>query len=863
MSDGPVVPGPSSDTTDTQFGMLPPGTFIVKKSATAENFEYLNSLVGGGTPMSDGGKLQPVMLTPEEFAVPPEIVNQGNNLNTLEDINSGRIVMRRTGGLIPRIQKFAAVNPIRVVRNINTRGTGLVNPLKFVGTRRQIQGMDPSWSPRGAKAGDTWNLKPPTGVYGIGRHSGLNERLAAGTASSSEYLDSLRQYARAKGIRRREVVGTTDQFLDSLVSGRIITRAEADDILNDLSGSYIERVRRMGVIGDTTNPYNDISRDAISRSPVSDLILPWWRAYQRTFSAIEKNRPKGSRSGASGSAKNIKIKVGDKTLTVKKFEGSEQDDVIALHASNQEWASWVQAANLGGRIPGFIKGGHFLGKIRSAAGRKRDEQLLNEVSTRVDSSSLRHVVPVDPGHLISESTGHSFPVAGIGGVYRTPQGDLVFRKPMFNEANAQAEIRAMEILRDGHGINAPRGRIRVIKDPTDFSGKRKIITVESPYDPSFAKAGQGFTREEMIRQLVASLIRGDKVLSPENVSGNTVADAGTLGIYTRASGKRSLGKKLKSVSQQADINLLHVKGGARKWFAKSTAPVAAQMTPGEYGSAIKAEFERVIPRLKSLISKWDLTPVEKKAYEDMIKRAEDGLNVDWSMFHSKHVAAQNKNLGGKIKGYKSGGLLPGGKKVPGMQYKNLGGLLRGIWTAITGALRGRSAVAPAPKAPPRAGVLDIPFIAPGQAPAVPAVAPVAPAAQAVDTVDDPMRKAFGFKGQMLGMAGSIGGGAVGYKYGGMMGSIVGSTVGGMAMFLPQLISAAKVAGNLSKILRFMAIGTGVIATITLIVNLLLKWKKSAEEAGRANRLAFGGTKESFASVGIKNYTTMSFVVDFP
>ena len=105
LSDGPVVPGPSSDTTDTQFGMLPPGTFIVKKSATAENFEYLNSLVGGGTPMSDGGKLQPVMLTPEEFAVPPEIVNQGNNLNTLEDINSGRIIMRRTGGIIPMLNK--------------------------------------------------------------------------------------------------------------------------------------------------------------------------------------------------------------------------------------------------------------------------------------------------------------------------------------------------------------------------------------------------------------------------------------------------------------------------------------------------------------------------------------------------------------------------------------------------------------------------------------------------------------------------------------------------------------------------------------------------------------------------------------
>ena len=63
--------------------------------------------------------------------------------------------------------------------------------------------------------------------------------------------------------------------------------------------------------------------------------------------------------------------------------------------------------NFGGTIPGFVRGGHFLGKIRSFAKRKRDEQLLNEVSTRVDSSSLRHVVPVDPGYLIAESTALS------------------------------------------------------------------------------------------------------------------------------------------------------------------------------------------------------------------------------------------------------------------------------------------------------------------------------------------------------------------------------------------------------------------------------------------------------------------------
>ena len=114
-------------------------------------------------------------------------------------------------------------------------------------------------------------------------------------------------------------------------------------------------------------------------------------------------------------------------------------------------------------------------------------------------------------------------------------------------------------------------------------------------------------------------------------------------------------------------------------------------------------------------------------------------------------------------------------------------------------------------------------------------------------------------GRMLGygMVGGLGGSMVGSSFG-SMGSIVGGIAGS---FLPQIIMGLKAAstsaGGLFKILKSLTIPGLVITAITLIVKGLLSWKKSAEEAGKANRLAFGGTEDSFSSVGIKKYKEMS------
>jgi len=118
---------------------------------------------------------------------------------------------------------------------------------------------------------------------------------------------------------------------------------------------------------------------------------------------------------------------------------------------------------------------------------------------------------------------------------------------------------------------------------------------------------------------------------------------------------------------------------------------------------------------------------------------------------------------------------------------------------------------------------------------------------------------------MLGMAGSMGGGSLGGLLGGQTGAMIGSMAGyALPSLITKLMSAAKTAGgfmsivkNIGMFLKAWSIPGAVLTVLGLGVKKLLDLKKAAEDAGKANRLAFGGTEDSFAAVGIKNYTTIS------
>jgi hypothetical protein len=257
-------------------------------------------------------------------------------------------------------------------------------------------------------------------------------------------------------------------------------------------------------------------------------------------------------------------------------------------------------------------------------------------------SSYAGTPPTNYGHQISPTSGHSFPIFGLGGVYQKGNKQ-VFVKPVLDEKAALAEMRSTEISRRAHGLEAPQQRIVVIRDPLDTTRTRRFLALESDLDPKFVNnQPMGiFNEEQYFRQLVASLLRVDKDLSGSNVFGNVVADAGPAGVFSKASGLRNYEKNLPSMEDQALINLLGIRGGAKRAFAESTLGMMAGLTPQQYHQKMLAEIQKVIPRLKETIASFKLTdPTEVGVYDDMIRRLEQALGVDWSKFHTIHSAVK-------------------------------------------------------------------------------------------------------------------------------------------------------------------------------------------------------------------------------
>jgi TP901 family phage tail tape measure protein len=324
---------------------------------------------------------------------------------------------------------------------------------------------------------------------------------------------------------------------------------------------------------------------------------------------------------------------------------------------------------IAGNIPGYAQG-VMLGMPKSAKSVSKNRDAAEEVYQMFLKSSYAGTAPTNYGHQISPTSGHSFPIFGLGGVYQ--KGDKqVFVKPVLDEKAALAEMRSTEISRRAHGLEAPQQRIVVIKDPMDVKGIRRFLALESDLDPKFVndKPMGVFNEDQYFKQLVASLLRVDKDLSGSNVYGNVVADAGPAGVFSRASGLRDYEKNLPSMEEQAIINLLGIKGGAKRAFAESTLGLMAGLTPEQYKARMLGEIQKVLPRLKETIASFKLTnPTEVGVYDDMIRRLEQGLGVDWSKFHAIHSAVKpSKPKAGTqaIPGYRNGVVSVPGPKGAG------------------------------------------------------------------------------------------------------------------------------------------------------------------------------------------------------
>ena len=346
-------------------------------------------------------------------------------------------------------------------------------------------------------------------------------------------------------------------------------------------------------------------------------------------------------------------------------------------------------------VPGFMSGTVGIGMTglteRQIEGRLRGIRRLEEISESVVKSELASMPITTYGRQISPSIGKSFPGWGIGGVYEAANGGRVFVKPMISVEEAKAELRATQIAREVHGLESPVQKLVVMRDPTDAAGQRVFAALESEFNPKIANMKTSFTKDEMAKQLVASLLRGDKDLAMGNLGGSMLADVGTAGVFEKASGgKEGLARKLAiampSMESQAMINLLGVKGGAKKWFAQATSDIARGMSPAEYHTLISTEIDTILPKLKRTVDNFkNLTVEEQQAYSHMIQRLEEGKKVDWSRFQGVHSAVPGLANGiVSVPGPKGAGdiypamLSPGEAVIPAKMSKKYAGLISGM-----------------------------------------------------------------------------------------------------------------------------------------------------------------------------------------
>jgi TP901 family phage tail tape measure protein len=414
-------------------------------------------------------------------------------------------------------------------------------------------------------------------------------------------------------------------------------RGQATGVGAETSYMTQEQIRSLSVAASLDQVHSKLKQTFTSEAAAVDMLTA---AYTRSLNAQRAFSVPGG--VARGTTQTQKYANGVVSVPGPKGAGdivpamlSPGEAVIpAKHA--KKYAPLIQGM-IAGDLPGYAKG-VFLGMPQSAKSVSKNRTAADEIYEMFKQSSYANVPPTIYGHQISKTTGHSFPIFGLGGVYQKG-GKQVFVKPVLDEKAALAEMRSTEISRKAHGLEAPQQRIVVIKDPMDVKGVRRFLALESDLDPKFVNTQPMglFNEEQYFRQLVASLLRVDKDLSGSNVYGNVVADAGPAGVFNKASGLRNYDKNLPSMEEQAIINLLGIRGGAKRAFAESTLGLMAGLTPAQYHQKMIAEITKVLPKLKQTVASFGLTnPTEVGIYDDMIRRLESGLGVNWSKFHAIH-----------------------------------------------------------------------------------------------------------------------------------------------------------------------------------------------------------------------------------
>jgi TP901 family phage tail tape measure protein len=678
---GGIVPG--TGNTDTYHTTAEPGAFVINKKSTEQNMSTVKGLLGGTPRYAMGGQV-PVVLTPGEAVIPASIAQKNmplmyslnggpGNTSGMGRYDGGKIRaqaeqnIRGASAYVSRLsipKNFLEDTQVRHVMHdaaiLNKLGMSEVESIRTA-KRLYDEARQYAYDPKTDTINDERMLeikekqtreldkKIGGGLLKKPLRSGSGKMMPTPTGNrnsavhpSPSLLATLTKmgFANAGEVKR----------LQMELFGRSAWDPESQKWIPNTHGYTTEHDIRAAKYG-----YSATGNFGQAQAGNKDI-----NSWTNTFSKLTEGskNPFEDRLPQTETEKRMAIDTIGKVLGLGTGPGTEERIIKApLRVKHNFGITKIfmdflkskkpgKRFNKGGQIPGqfaqkLFGGGKamFLGmprSIKQVEAQRAAKAAMEKADQAVKDSRFSKTPITDYDGLLEPTSGRSFPVPGIGGVY-SKGGDKVFVKPVLDERAALAELRATEIARDVHGLQTPNQRVVVMRDPTDPKGARTLLALESKYNPAIANQDGKFTTDQYFRQLVAASLRGDKDLGRGNLSGNILADVGPAGVFSAASGERNYSATMPPFKHQAMINLMGVKGsGAKKFFAESTSGIPNGMTSDQYNDRMLQEINDALPKLKQTISRFDLNAEEKVVYNAMIQRLSDARKQTYGDLHGIH-----------------------------------------------------------------------------------------------------------------------------------------------------------------------------------------------------------------------------------
>jgi TP901 family phage tail tape measure protein len=310
------------------------------------------------------------------------------------------------------------------------------------------------------------------------------------------------------------------------------------------------------------------------------------------------------------------------------------ESVITKEATAKFWPV-IEAMNRG-NLPGFNRGAIFLGMPRGykdIQGAKQVRQTLSSTNVEATTGRFAKLPITDVGERVTSIGGRSSSIPGVNGVYE--QGGKKYVVKTHDTADsALAEVRGTQLTRDVFGLDTPVQELIKIKHPVTGD---VIFAVRSPYDAKFASSTGVIDEKNFFGQALAGIVRRDKDLQPDNLYGNIVTDVGQAFVANKASQPRIIGGELPSVAEQTATNFLMSKGGAKKWFAETTAPLARTMSEDDYVRGFQTTIAEASRKARGAIDNLPyMTKEERVMYSRIIDDLDEAAKIDWRAVYQSH-----------------------------------------------------------------------------------------------------------------------------------------------------------------------------------------------------------------------------------